>query len=212
MPAEVVSELPKPKNLIIQWEPSKAVIKKQVIDLGVIKADPQDYLNKYGSSLKTYEELPDFVRDMKPPEKLHLACEQNYRTSQVLVGDLEALRLVDLEREGLSEYKNFLNNPSLLNPSNPNPVIYEWDTTYEGFQPSLSDETMFEQILATVQPKNQQRLTLNEARVVMILVNEKKGRRYNEVESEKFLENMCPNKEDWIDVVQFKRALFKNFF
>lgn len=188
-------------------------VKKQYIDLGVVKADPEDYMAKYGSSLTSYDDLPDFIKEMKPPERLLLASQQNStRLSHRLEGDLDALRLVDLEKESLSEYKSFLEKNSSMLDINRSQTIFEWDTPYEDFQSSISDELMFEQVLYKVQPQSKHVLTMDEAKAIMKLVKENKGKRFNEHEAEKLFLNMCPNKENRVDVVKFKRALFKSFF
>jgi hypothetical protein len=73
--------------------------------LGIIRANPVEYVQRYGSSLKTSRELPDFVLDIKPPAGVVLAADYQYNQVHELEGDLQALRLVDLEREGLAEYR-----------------------------------------------------------------------------------------------------------
>ncbi len=98
----------KPKNIIVQWETPNVVIKKQVKYLGVIRADPDEYIKKFGDSLKKSKDLPQFVLDIKTPEHLKLAAEYENKSLYELEGQLEALRLIDLDREGLTEYKNQL--------------------------------------------------------------------------------------------------------
>lgn len=54
-------------------------------------------------------ELPTFIKDIKPPGGLQLAAESNSSECVYeLEGDIYALNLVDLEREGLVEYKYLL--------------------------------------------------------------------------------------------------------
>ena len=52
--------------------------------------------------------MPTFVKEIKPPEGLTLAADSSSPIMYELEGDLHALSLVDLEREGLVEYRNFL--------------------------------------------------------------------------------------------------------
>jgi hypothetical protein len=92
------------RNVIIQWEPPRAVVRQEFKDLGVVRADPAEYLAKYGDSLRRVEEMPDFVRDIKLPRDLMPSSPVTVPPS--LEGDLYALLLVDLDREGLSEYRN----------------------------------------------------------------------------------------------------------
>lgn len=81
------------------------VIKKDFKYLGIIRANPVEYVQRYGSTLKTTRELPDFVLDIKPPAGVVLAADYQYNQVHELEGDLHAMRLVDLEREGLAEYR-----------------------------------------------------------------------------------------------------------
>lgn len=83
----------------------KVVIKKDFKYLGIIRANPVEYVQRYGSTLKTSRELPDFVLDIKPPAGVVLAADYQYNQVHELEGDLHALRLIDLEREGLGEYR-----------------------------------------------------------------------------------------------------------
>jgi hypothetical protein len=111
-PNEPDPVIAKPKNLIIQWEPPSVVIKKSFKDLGIIKANPADYVAKYGDTLRSHEELPQFVRDIRPPIGLTLAAEQLTQSLPELEGDLEALSLIDLDENGLADYKGFLKHKS----------------------------------------------------------------------------------------------------
>lgn len=69
--------------------------------------------------------------DIKTPEGLVLAADQsniNCGVTHELEGDLEALKLVDLDREGLGEYKSYLqklgscNNLNNLNSNSTNSI------------------------------------------------------------------------------------------
>jgi len=100
----------KPKNLIIQWEPPCVCIKEQYKNLGVQAANPAEYVAKYGASLKSTCELPKFALDMKPTDGSDPnACPAK---EHKLVGDLNALNLIDLDKEGLGIYKKYLNQSS----------------------------------------------------------------------------------------------------
>lgn len=109
----------KPKNVIIQWEAPNIVVKKNLKYLGTIKADPHEYVSRYAGSLRQANDLPQFVKDIQTPEGLVLAADHKPCTNLVheLVGDIEALKLVDLEREGLGEYKQQLEKFMIENAS-----------------------------------------------------------------------------------------------
>ena len=102
--------LVKPRNVIIQWEAPVVQVKKDFKDLGIIRANPAEYVARYGSSLKSSKELPPFVLEIKPPAGILLASDYHESNNNVyeLEGDVNALRLIDLDREGLSEYKQFM--------------------------------------------------------------------------------------------------------
>ena len=98
-------QLKKPKNLIIQWESPKVTVKQELKNLGIIKANPSEYIQKYGDALKNSKDMPKFVLDIKAPNGLVLAADYIYNPIYELEGQLDALKLIDLELEGLSEYK-----------------------------------------------------------------------------------------------------------
>ena len=79
--------------------------------LSVIRADPNEYVKRYGPTLKKTSDLPNEVLEIKHPEGIKLASdvrEDESNSVAELVGDVDALRLVDLEREGLSEYMSYI--------------------------------------------------------------------------------------------------------
>jgi hypothetical protein len=94
-----------PRNVIVQWEAPQVVVKKEVKYLGVIRANPAEYVQRFGASLKLSKDLPQFVLDIKTPDGLVLAADYQYNTVHELEGDLAAFKLVDLNREGLTEYR-----------------------------------------------------------------------------------------------------------
>ena len=98
----------KPKNIIVQWEAPEVSVKKDVKHLGIIRANPSEYVQKYGNSLKQPNELPRFVLDIKPQCGVELAANKRFNPVHELEGDVCALKLVNLECEGLSAYKNQL--------------------------------------------------------------------------------------------------------
>jgi len=100
----------KPRNVIVQWEAPQVVIKKEFKYLGVVRANPVEYVQRYGATLKFARDLPDFVLDIKTPEGLVLAADYTYNTVHELEGAFDALKFIDLDREGLSEYRAWLSS------------------------------------------------------------------------------------------------------
>ena len=76
--------------------------------MGVSKADPDEYIQLYGNTLTAPNELPQYVLDIELPNDLSLAAEKPAKHVYELEGDLEALKLIDLEKEGLGEYREQL--------------------------------------------------------------------------------------------------------
>ncbi len=74
-------------------------------------------MQRYGSQLRQARDFPSYVSEIKAPEGIQLAADStaNSRSSAAaaassmvyeLEGDVSALKLVDLDREGLAEYKS----------------------------------------------------------------------------------------------------------
>jgi len=101
----------KPKNVIVQWDPPNVRIEQTVKYLGIVNANPTEYIKRYGETLVSVQQFPEIVRNIKHEETLAADVRQ---TNQVyeLEGDVEALRLIDLDTEGLSEYRAQLDGRS----------------------------------------------------------------------------------------------------
>ena len=81
--------------------------------------------------MKTASELPDIANEVKVLHGIPLASENTHKYYMELEGDIHALALIDLDKEGLSEYKHyldFLKNPSdsldSLQCENSNDIAY----------------------------------------------------------------------------------------
>ena len=90
------------------------VLKLTKLKTGVVRADPDEYTKRFGSELKDANKMPSFVQEVKNPEGLKLANEYVREGPVELEGDLCALTLVDLEKEGLGEYRNYLVDKGIL--------------------------------------------------------------------------------------------------
>lgn len=99
----------KPRNVIVQWTAPQVQIKREFKYLGVIRANPNEYVNRYRNLLKSSSDLPEFVKEIPTPHGVKLACDKPTPSVYELEGDVDALRLVDLDRAGLSEYKPLVN-------------------------------------------------------------------------------------------------------
>ena len=96
----------KPRNTIVQWLAPIVKVNRRVENLGVARGDPFEYVKTFGASLRQSHELPDFVHGIQASDGLILASEYIPTTKHELVGDVFALKFVDLHKEGLGEYEH----------------------------------------------------------------------------------------------------------
>merc|ERR1739836_151878 len=107
--AEVKAEVATPRNVIVQWEAPSVNVRKEVKYLGVIKANPAEYVQRYGAELKVHTALPQFVLDIKTPSEVgQLAADHQAKGLYELEGQLEGFQFVNLDTEGLAEYREQL--------------------------------------------------------------------------------------------------------
>lgn len=97
-----------PRNLIIKWSSPEYEIKQKVKYLGVSRMDTEEYTRIYGSSLIKSKDLPEIATSIATPDDLTLAASVTDKPVEKLVGDLEALKLIDLEAQGLGRYRKQL--------------------------------------------------------------------------------------------------------
>lgn len=70
--------------------------------------DTEEYTRIYGSSLIKSKDLPEIATSIETPNDLTLAASVTEKPVEKLVGDLEALKLIDLEAQGLGRYRKQL--------------------------------------------------------------------------------------------------------
>lgn len=98
-----------PRNIIVQWEAPDVTVSKEIKYLGVVRANPAEYVEKYGSTLVT--EMPEFVKEIATPAEVGvLAADYKAKSLVELEGELEGFQYVDLDKEGLGEYRSYLSN------------------------------------------------------------------------------------------------------
>ena len=109
IPGQKLADQPASRNVIIQWDDPEVEFRQKYRFLGVENSDPSEYKARYGSSL--LRNLPKIANSSEvtkyAAQGQQFAVNAQYGGLPRLVGDVEALRLVpDLERYGLSEYRN----------------------------------------------------------------------------------------------------------
>jgi len=93
---------PTPKNLHIIWEPCTPENATNFEFLGVDCGSPQA---PAGYAVVSAAQLPEFAKRQAAPNGERWASDVQGEDVPKLVGDLEALKLVDLDREGRGEYR-----------------------------------------------------------------------------------------------------------
>ena len=96
------------KNILIEWEAPDVDLRQEFKFLGVHQADPRSYLSQYGNSLVDASRLPREAAHFTVPSGEILAADSHGNDVPTLRGALQALRLVDLNCHGLSEYASQL--------------------------------------------------------------------------------------------------------
>lgn len=189
----------KPRNIIVQWNTPKVTIKKEFKYLGIVRANPIDYVQRYGTTLRQSNELPKFVTDIKTPDGLVLAADYKYNPLHELYGDLSALKLIDLEREGLGYYKSYLlNNIEQKNNY----------TNYSKYDAQLDDNVngLIEKIFRSVDRDQNGRIGFDEAETLISKLNSKLGRNYTKADEKVFSKCLVNNHDRTLDLEEFRRV------
>ena len=190
----------KPRNVIVQWEAPSVIIKKDYKYLGVIRANPAEYVSRFGSSLKLSRELPQFVLDIKTPDGLVLAADHKYSSFYELEGDVSALNLIDLDREGLSEYRSFLQRISTVSSAS-------GSFSTSG---SVSSSVIIEEVFKSIDLNSNGKIGFDEAEKILLKLNSRLGRSYGENEVRIFFRTLDTNNDGSIDLEEFKKAFINS--
>ncbi|RNA35181.1 hypothetical protein BpHYR1_023986 [Brachionus plicatilis] len=208
----------KPKNVIIQWEVPQVQIKREYKYLGVIRANPVEYVQRFGNNLTLPHNLPQFVTDIKTPDGLALAAQTKQRSVYELEGDVQALNLIDLDKEGLSEYRSYLqptlsmNSGSKMYSANTGAFsipVASYDDSYRlsnTYSQSDNIETLIEYIFRSIDRNNSGRITVEDAEKILLRLNSRLDRKYGEDDVRAFFNALDINNDGTLDLREFKRA------
>ena len=193
-PAAADPVIVSPRNVIVQWDAPEVVVRKDYKYLGVVRADPADYVARYGSTLVNSHDLPQFVLDIKTPEGISLAANFKYNSFYELEGDVEELKRVDLDKEGLSEYKDYL--AKLFGGA-------EYETKLEAFNDLL------EKVFYSVDVKRTNYIDSNDVSLVISRLNRFLGRKYTQADSDAFFNALNVDGIGAVSLATFKRVFLK---
>jgi hypothetical protein len=225
----------KPRNVIVQWEAPQVVIKKEFKYLGVIRANPVEYVQRYGATLKIARDLPDFVLDIKTPEGIVLAADYQYNAVHELEGDVKALGFVDLDREGLSEYRSLLAKLGItyVGAAGVVAAASQYQSVGGSFAASSSSSASFgasgsasfgasssfgasgasgassaviEEIFSSIDRDGNGQISIDEAARVLLKLNSRLGRSYGQDESRAFFQALDVDRNGQLSIAEFRRA------
>lgn len=105
--------LPNPRNLVIQWDAPEVEVKREFKNLGTQQANPEEYLRKFSTDLLRHEEFRNAAEKLGVPEQVLNSNSHVQVGLPELEGEVEALKFVNLEKAGLSEYRSYLKNAGI---------------------------------------------------------------------------------------------------
>ena len=210
-----------PRNVIVQWEAPEVNIKKEIKYLGVIRANPVEYVQRYGAELKVSTALPQFVLDIKTPTEVGvLAADYRAKALLELEGQLEGFKFVDLDKEGLSEYRSYLLNFGIQDlvaarsgASASASFSVSGSASGSAFasgssSASVSVSAAAEQIFAMIDVDNSGSISVEEAEKIVLRLNSRLKRNYGENEVKQFFSAVSGGSSQ-INKVQFISAFNK---
>ena len=192
--------IPRPKNVIVQWEVPEVQIKTIYKDLGVVRANPNEYVEKFGVSLLSHSQFPEAVKsfNIRPPTGYAFASEFVQSSLVDLEGDISALNMINLDEHGLGEYRSWLNQH--LNKSSSH------TTVISGNASDMINGNIAE-IFKSVDVNNSSRISLAEAQELLVNLNIQLGRSYTSQDALTFLRTLDTNKDGFIDFEEFRTGL-----
>ena len=112
-PAPKLIPAPAPKNTIIQWASPDVQLDREYKYLGGARTNPAQYVSHFAGMLADAKQLPKVViKHFKAPKGNKLG--EKYRPDvPKLIGDVDALKLIDLDAVGLSDYKKYFKHASI---------------------------------------------------------------------------------------------------
>jgi hypothetical protein len=67
---------PNPRNLVIEWEAPDVEVEKVCRELGVVNADPEEYVRRYGNELRQPNQIPDLCPSSPPQQPEPCPCQE----------------------------------------------------------------------------------------------------------------------------------------
>lgn len=191
----------KPRNVIIQWEQPDVNVTQQVTYLGVVNANPTEYVERYGESLKLTQHLPDFVLNIATPPELTLAADYRQKSVHELEGEVEALKLIDLEKEGLGEYKDYLHR-YFEGKHDSKPALSMSEQRYASSR--TTSLVSYDKIFSMIDKDNNGYIESQEAGKILLRLNSRFRRSYGEDDLTELFAALDKNGDGKLNEEEFK--------
>lgn len=212
--AQQTSQWPSEKNLVIEWDSARAVVNKQLHNLGTVQCDTEEYRRQYQNTLLSNSQMISVCREHNI--NLPADCNLNVNLTPRLVGDIDALKLIDLDRHGLSEYTHLFKSSNLSSsnlssftvqqPKQNVYLSYPTVTQLESAPQSAQiAQSVYESVFQLAQVNNGL-ITDVEARRLISLINERLSKTENKSRTDKFVQDVC-NNDNKCDFLQFKKLV-----
>ncbi len=212
LPVSETAVVTNPRNVIIQWETPKLIVKQEVKYLGEVRADPNDYIRRFGPTLKDSREISRVIRDIVAPKevegRLARYLSQSSRVCE-LEGDLEALGLVDLDKEGLSEYRDQLVRLGIVKEVPDAVVVSKPPVAVKAANGRKVNPEIINAIFNHIDRDSNGYLSQEEACSIFLRINDRLGRSYGEDDVNHFFYDLDRNGDGTINVEEF-RVAFNN--
>lgn len=139
--------------------------------------------------------------DIETPEGLVLAANQEHKEYYDLEGDIEALKLIDLNKEGLAEYSSYLSsNRSISRQS----FKSDLSSTYTKKINEL--DKIIESIFHSIDKNENGKITIEDAQKSLLKLNSRLDRDYGESDLDDFFTALDINNKGSLDLNDFKQA------
>ncbi len=170
--------------------------------MGVVKADPVDYVQRYGASLKYAKDMPQFVLDIKTPDEYGPLAVDYRRNSLVeLEGQLSGFNYVNLDHEGLGHYRSYLLAKGIRD------LGADITESFISQVSKVTSESAASQIFSMIDIDNSGSISLEEAEKIVLKLNSRLKRAYGEVEVKDFFEG-----GQWWSKYNYQGAVSKGFY
>jgi hypothetical protein len=170
----------------------------------------------YSEELKAPEEFPKVILDIKTPDGLTLAADSPENNVHQLEGSVEALKLVDMEREGLTAYI-----PQVYGKSTGSLRMSRSSTSSSSRRSKSNEEKtsataieairniIIDQIFDELNKQKRNALSTKEAEHLLVKLNNRLNKNFEEEELKRVVKNMETNTDGLIDMNKFRSVFMK---